>query len=133
MENVPYGMTSNRGNQHNRVSMSFLYAAYRAGDMTLAKKIAESVKKDLDQQMRYYRLLGDQLTDDQMANDAMSMMQGRPNNISDNQVPFVQDIVSSFQMLQNLSEWQKQFGSPKPGNTTETNAPIINTPDSPRR
>lgn len=129
-ENVPYGMTSNRGNQHNRVSMSFLYAAYRAGDQALAKKVAASVKRDLEQQMRYYRFLGDQLTDEQMASDAMNMMQGRPNNIADKQLPFIQDIVSSFQMLQNLVEWEKQFGGPRPGTTNEGNRVITN--DTPK-
>lgn len=135
IENVPYGMTSNRGNQHNRVSMSFLYAAHKAGDKTLAAKVSASLKKDLEQQMRYYRLLGDQITDDQLANDAMSRMQGRPNNLSSDQDVFVQDIVSTYQMLQNLLEWDKQFGGAKP-NAGESNAPIVNPgapkPDSPK-
>jgi hypothetical protein len=135
LENVPYGMTSNRGNQHNRVSMSFLYAAYQAGDMTLAQKVSGSLKKDLEQQMRYYRLLGDQITDDQLANDAASMMQGRPNNISNNQMPFIQDIVSTYQMLQNLNQWQTQFvGVQRPG-ASETGSDTIvspGAPDSPR-
>jgi hypothetical protein len=56
-ENCPYGFTSNRGNMHNRISMSFLLASYRAGDMSLAKKVNSSVKKDLNEQMRYYRIL----------------------------------------------------------------------------
>src|SRR6185312_11076211 len=47
--NFPYGMTSNRGNQQNRISMSFLLACYESGDLTLAKKVAASVKKDLNQ------------------------------------------------------------------------------------
>jgi hypothetical protein len=130
MENVPYGMTSNRGNQHNRVSMSFLYAAYRAGDQAMAKKVSASVKRDLEQQMRYYRFLGDQLTDEQMASDAMNMMQGRANNISDKQMPFIQDIVSSYQMLQNLNEWEKQFAPGRPGATNEGNRVITN--DTPK-
>lgn len=135
IENVPYGMTSNRGNQHNRVSMSFLYAAHRSGDKALAAKVSASLKKDLEQQMRYYRTLGDQITDDQLANDAMSRMQGRPNNLSADQDVFVQDIVSTYQMLQNLAEWDKQFGAVKP-NAGENNAPIVNPgapkTDSPR-
>lgn len=125
IQNVPYGMTSNRGNQHNRVSMSFLYACYRAGDQALAKKVAGSVKRDLEQQMRYYRLLGEQLTDEQMAGEAMSMLQGRMSNVSDRQMPFLQDIVSSYQMLQNLAEWEKQFGG-KPAAPNENNQVIKN-------
>jgi hypothetical protein len=128
--NVPYGMTSNRGNQHNRVSMSFLYAAHRSGDKALAGKVAASLKKDLEQQMRYYRLLGSQVTDDQLANDAMSRMQGRPNNLSSDQDVFVQDIVSTYQMLQNLLEWDKQFGGVK--TNPENNSPIVN-PGAPKQ
>lgn len=131
--NVPYGMTSNRGNQHNRVSMSFLYAAHRSGDKTLAAKVSASLKKDLEQQMRYYRLMGDQVTDDQLANDAMSRMQGRPNNLSSDQDVFVQDIVSTYQMLQNLKEWDKQFGGAK--TNPESTGTIVNpgAPGAPKQ
>ncbi len=55
-DNVPYGMVS-RYNMHNQASIMLLEAAYRAGDATLAKKISESVKKDIDQQMAYYASL----------------------------------------------------------------------------
>lgn len=55
--NFDYGMTS-RGNQHNRNSLLFLQACYMADDTTLANKVATSVKKDLQQQVRYYNSLG---------------------------------------------------------------------------
>jgi hypothetical protein len=55
--NFDYGMTS-RGNQHNRNSLLFLQACYMAEDTTLANKVAASVKKDLQQQVRYYNSLG---------------------------------------------------------------------------
>lgn len=55
--NFDYGMTS-RGNQHNRNSLLFLQACYMADDTTLANKVASSVKKDLQQQVRYYNSLG---------------------------------------------------------------------------
>lgn len=57
--NFDYGMTS-RGNQHNRNSLLFLQACYMADDTTLANKVATSVKKDLQQQVRYYNSLGAQ-------------------------------------------------------------------------
>lgn len=57
--NFDYGMTS-RGNQHNRNSLLFLQACYMADDTTLANKVAASVKKDLQQQVRYYNSLGAQ-------------------------------------------------------------------------
>jgi hypothetical protein len=55
-ENFPYGMVS-RANYHDRVSLQFLDACYRAGDTSLADKVSASVKKDLEQQMRFYNCL----------------------------------------------------------------------------
>lgn len=54
--NMAYGMTS-RGNMHNRNSLVFLEACFLAGDTTLAAKVAASVKKDLEQQVRFYNTL----------------------------------------------------------------------------
>lgn len=55
-ENFPYGMVG-RANQHNRNSLLFLEACYRADAKELANKVATSVKKDLQQQMRFYNTL----------------------------------------------------------------------------
>jgi len=57
-ENFPYGHIS-RGNMHNRVSISFLEACYRADDKALAAKVLNSVRKDLQQQMKYYNSLSE--------------------------------------------------------------------------
>jgi hypothetical protein len=54
--NMAYGMTS-RGNLHNRNSLVFLEACYLAGDTALAAKVSASVKKDLEQQVRFYNSL----------------------------------------------------------------------------
>lgn len=54
--NMPYGMVS-RGNEHNRVSLSFIEACYRADDKKLAQKVATAVRKDLKQQIVYYNSL----------------------------------------------------------------------------
>jgi len=132
-ENVPYGFTSNRGNQHNRVSMSFLLAAYQAKDDALSKKVSASLKKDLEQQMRYYRLLGDHTQDLQMAEEAMRYLQGQENpdrTLSKKQKMFAQDIISTYQMLQNLNEWQAQFGPQTPG-IKEGDTQTIKTPGAP--
>lgn len=64
-ENFPYGMVS-RGNQHNRISLMMLQAAYLAGDLKLADKIAGAVKKDLQQQVRYYNSLSGYAADNMM-------------------------------------------------------------------
>ncbi len=57
-ENFPYGMAS-RNNDHNKMSMAFLEACYRAEDTKLANKVLSSVKRDLQQQARYYDALTD--------------------------------------------------------------------------
>ncbi|TDH29104.1 DUF2723 domain-containing protein [Segetibacter sp. 3557_3] len=55
-ENFPYGHIS-RGNQHNRNSLAFLEACYRSDAKELAKKVTSSVKKDLQQQIKFYNSL----------------------------------------------------------------------------
>jgi len=55
-ENFPYGMVS-RGNDHNQLSLAVMQAAYLADDKALGEKVGNSVKKDLQQQMKYYNSL----------------------------------------------------------------------------
>ncbi len=55
-QNMPYGLIS-RQNDHDRVSMMFLEACYRANDSTLANKVYKAVKKDFQQQVMYYNSL----------------------------------------------------------------------------
>ncbi|MEP6846335.1 MAG: hypothetical protein ABI861_10045, partial [Panacibacter sp.] len=57
-QNFAYGEAS-RNNDHNRLSLAFLDACYRADDQKLAAKVLASLKKDLQQQMRYYDALTD--------------------------------------------------------------------------
>ncbi|HQS55353.1 MAG: membrane protein [Bacteroidetes bacterium 24-39-8] len=76
-ENFAYGMVS-RGNMHNKNSLLFLEACLMAGDTTLANKVAASVKKDLQQQVKFYNgLTGDKV--EQMGDEkrmAESYLQG---------------------------------------------------------
>lgn len=58
-ENMPYGMTS-RSNMHNRGSILFMEACFKAGANELANKVFNSVKKDLQQQLAYYNSLDGQ-------------------------------------------------------------------------
>ena len=58
-ENFPYGMAS-RNQQHNYISHLLVQAAYAAEDTVLAAKITRSLKKDLEQQLRYYESLDEQ-------------------------------------------------------------------------
>ncbi|HXB93863.1 MAG TPA: hypothetical protein VNU70_01855, partial [Puia sp.] len=110
--NFPYGMTSNRGNQQDRISMSFLLACYQSGDFTLAKKVSASLKKDLSQQMRYYNSLGETMSNEQLAINAQMAKQNKGGNLSDKQAEFVDDILSSYQLLLQIDDWEKQFGKP---------------------
>ena len=55
-ENFAYGMVS-RGNSHNRSSLMFLNACYLAEDKALIAKVSASIKKDLQQQVKYYNSL----------------------------------------------------------------------------
>ena len=55
-ENLPYAMPG-RFNSHNQSALIYLEAAYKAGDQKLAQKISAAVKKDLDDQKKYYEYL----------------------------------------------------------------------------
>lgn len=133
--NCPYGMTSNRGNFHNRVTMTFLYAAYRSGDLELAKKVAQSSKSDLEQQMKYYRSLGDgEATNESLYMNAAGYLNQKGGVLGDKQEVFAQDIVSSYQMLMQMADWEKQYGG-KTGNgksATENAPTTLSAPDSPK-
>jgi hypothetical protein len=108
--NFPYGMTSNLGNRHDAISLAFLQACYLSGDLNLARKVAASVKKDIQQQIRYYQSQGEMNTGDQaLANAAYLFLQNKGNNLSEKQIPFAQDILSSYQMLHQLEAWEKEF------------------------
>jgi Protein of unknown function (DUF2723) len=114
--NFPYGMTSNQSNLHDYFSFRFLEACYTSEDFTLAKKVNGSLKKDLDQQMRYYKSLGDNMPDEQLAVNAQMLLQGKGGNLSDRQAEFAQDILSCYQMIMQVTEWEKQYsrGTPPP-------------------
>jgi hypothetical protein len=129
--NVPYGMTSNRGNFHNRVSMSFLLAAYEAGDVALAQKVNGSMKKDLDQQMKYYRSLGEDMSNEQLAMQANAYLRQGGGNLTHKQELFAQDILSSYQLLMQIGDWEKQYKTGGPAVKPAENTPeIISIPDS---
>ncbi len=107
--NFSYGMTSNRQNQQDAISTDFLQSCYIAGDLTLAKKVEASLKKDLQQQMRYYKSLGDESSDDQLATNAYMMLQGKGGQLSDRQQQFTQDIFTTYRMLLQIDQMDKQF------------------------
>lgn len=108
-EDFPYGMTTNRGNLHNAYTSEFLRACYMAGDTRLAKKVTASLKKDLQEQLHYYQSLGDaNMNDEQLATVAYSLLQGKGGELPARQQSFAYDIVSSYQLLQQVDGWEKQ-------------------------
>ena len=108
--NFPYGMTSSHNNDHNHISLSFLLACYQAGDQKLAAKVAASLKKDLEQQLRYYNSLGESQPNEQLAINAEMAMQNKGGNLGERQAGFAQDIYTSYRMLQQMDMWSKQYG-----------------------
>ena len=54
--------------------------------------------------------------DEQLAINAQMLMQGKGGNLNDRQAEFAQDILSAYQMLMQLTEWEKQYskGTPPP-------------------
>lgn len=103
--NFPYGMTS-RGNDHNRISMLFLQACYQAGDKNLAAKVDASVKKDLNEQIRFYNSLTGQKSD---------FMYYEKNSASE--------------LLNNLTQLEQAFSDKKPAVNEN---PVIKTLDTPK-
>lgn len=83
-DNFPYGQVS-RGNDHNRTTLLFLQACYMADDKALATKVYNSVKTDLQQQMKYYNSLNEQ----------------RANNMS-YEKNIAQDLLNMLDQLQKM-------------------------------
>ena len=128
--NFPYGMTTNRGNQQNGISIEFLQGCYASGDSNLARKVEASVKKDLNQQMRYYKGLGEEanMPDEQLANEAYNYLQGKGGNLSDRQSYFAQDIVLTYRLLLQIADIDRQYNRSSLPPAPETTKPIINNP-----
>lgn len=112
-KNFPYGMTSNRGNQHNYFSYLFLQACYASGEFNLAKKVSGSLLKDLKQGLAYYKSLGEPMTDDQFNLNAESAYQNKPNSLVSKQMAFVQDILTCGQLIEAVHKMEKDFTTAK--------------------
>jgi len=109
-ENFPYGMVS-RNQQHNQISLQFLFAAYKAGDTALAQKVTQRLRKDMEQQQAYYQSLSDDKRDN------LSNEEERNENL-----------------LRGLMQLEQQFKNQPP--VTETPGQIKTEavkPDSPKR
>jgi hypothetical protein len=110
VKDYPYGTASNRGNQHNAITLQYLQACYYAGDKNLAKKVDAAVRKDLRQQLAYYISLGDRkMSEENIAMNALALLRNQSSDLDDKQAPFANDILSSYQLLNQLDIWQKEF------------------------
>lgn len=109
--NFPYGLVG-RYNQHNQTTMVYLEGAYKAGYTELADKVGKALRKDLEQQKRYY----DYLRTDREALYNSVALEDQVNNI----------------LLATLDQVEKSYGkTPASTEKKENEGSIINTlPDS---
>jgi hypothetical protein len=112
-KSFPYGMTSNRGNQHNYFSYILLQSCYAAGEMNVANKISSSVLKDLNQSIAYYKSLGDPMSEDQFMQNIENAYQSKPNSLSNKQIVFVQDALTTYQLIAAITKMSQDFAVKK--------------------
>lgn len=79
-QNFPYGMASRR-EQQDQISGQFLLACYRSGDTVLAKKVADNLRADLQQQVMYFNSLDENRQqylayDNQIVTQMLQQLQG---------------------------------------------------------
>lgn len=131
-ENFAYGMVS-RSQFHNYVTVQFLEASYRAGDTALAQKVSRSLKKDLEQQMKYYAALGEMSTSElEQAIGRIKYVQERDNFVSGlpNKLrPIYDDAERAYSFLKGIEAMEQQYKGTKP-QTLEAPATINNQPGS---
>lgn len=129
-ENFPYGMVS-RFQQQNIVSRQFLEAAYKAGDMALAEKVTKSLRKDLEQQMKYYAALGGMSTTELQQNMAkIRYVQERDNfmaNLPDKLRVLYDETERTFYLLNDMDTLEKKYKG-APSASSETPPTISNEP-----
>ncbi|MEO6950150.1 MAG: DUF2723 domain-containing protein [Ginsengibacter sp.] len=94
VQNFPYAMPS-RGQRQNQFSTQFLVAAYKAGNLPLAKKISDELRKDLEQQVTYFNNLDDNkqislYNDNQMVVQLLQQIQGM-EQVFKNGIPPMQE------------------------------------------
>ena len=124
-ENLPYAMVSRYGS-HNQQGMLYLEACYKAGKKELAEKVRQSLRKDMEQQRKYY----------------IAMNGGNTPDISqagaDNNDPMLRAMLMEYRineaMMMVLDELEKNYAPETRVKTnTENPAPTVtNTakPDS---
>ena len=112
-ENMPYGLVS-RQNQHNMVSAQLAEAAFRAGDMALADKVAGALKKDLADQLAYYAYLGD-MSVNELYQAIQDIMSNKADNLSNRQKNLFIDMRQAYALQEYLKNMESIYkGSAAP-------------------
>jgi hypothetical protein len=108
-ENLPYAMAS-RYNGHNQTALIYLEGCFKAGKKELAEKVAAEIRKDLEQQARYYSYIRDNKP------DFWGYYERSEAPINE-------------RLLLVLSDIEARYKSAAPGKTVnELNTPSIQTP-----
>ena len=105
-DNFPYAMVA-RYNQHNQTTLVYLEGAYKAGYTELADKVSKALRKDLEQQKKYY----DYLKADREALYNSVALEDQVNNI----------LISTLDLVET------KYGKPKNPEKKENEGTIINT------
>jgi hypothetical protein len=125
--NMPYAMVS-RGNQHNIVGISVMEAAYEADYKELGDRVLNDIKKDIDQQLRYYAALGG------MSVQEMMQHLQDPEGLSAKQRTLYSEIDQTFRVQNYLSfiegKYKEPVASPETPAVIRTDSPAADDPDS---
>jgi hypothetical protein len=81
--------------------------------MNIAKKISSSVLKDLNQSIAYYKSLGDPMSEDQYMQNLENAYQNKPNGLSNKQIVFVQDALTTYQLIAAIDKMNQDFAVKK--------------------
>jgi hypothetical protein len=110
-ENLPYAMTG-RFSSHNQTGLLYLEAAYKAGRIELADKIRKDLRKDMEQQKRYYDNL----------RDTRPELYG--SDLAGTEAPI------NDALLRVLDVIEQRYANARPGTTTVQEGPkqVITTP-----
>ena len=85
----------------------FLRSCFETGDAVLIKKVSNSLIKDLDAQIKYYKSLGDNMSEEDFYRNNQLHYSKQSNMLSDRQKSFVVDALSCYQLIEQV----KQLGS----------------------
>jgi predicted amidophosphoribosyltransferase len=71
------------------------------------------VLKDLNQAIAYYKSLGDPMSEDQFMQNIENAYQSKPNSLSNKQIVFVQDALTTYQLIAAITKMSQDFAAMK--------------------